>query len=259
MKHFCSILFLLLLFSCNSKKDFSLNADWFVVQQSYDYSDSSGYQSMALQINTNGSYTHFGVNFYNTGTWKWNELTKQITLLPLEGNPQNGKFIFEVVGQKKDELQVKRIIKKENVWVKYKSIDKWYRSINASASNPFDDKYNQWRIKPTKLETKEEVRIRTLQYVEFLKICFTYQVENKIESLTHGWYPQPFKLHFINTARMAYNTELTDWYKCFFNEEQGIEAYKIISKTMSKIKLRNKETLAERNLDLITQLLKEIE
>lgn len=255
MKYFLAFAISLFLAGCNPNTKFSLNGDWFIVQQGYNDQDSSGYENMALSLKSNGSYTHFAANFYNYGNWKWDAQTSRITLTPTSGNPRNGTFVFELIKQEKDQIQIQRILRKGNVLVKRKLVDVWFGNKNMVAESPFESKYNLWRIKPATPETKEQIRERTFQYLQFLRICFQYQVDNKIESLTHGWYPQPFQLHFVNAARMAYNTELRDWYACFYNEEQAVEAYKLISGTMHKLKVHNKETLAERNLDLIIQLL----
>lgn len=257
MKHLVVLFICISIAGCNLNTKFSLNGDWFIIQQGYNDQDSSGYENMALSLRSNGTYTHFAANFYNYGNWKWDAQTSRITLTPTSGNPRNGTFVFELIKQEKDQIQIQRILKKGNTLVKRKLVDIWFGNKNLVAESPFESKYNQWRIKPTNPETKEQIRERTFQYIQFLKICFQYQVVNKIESLTHGWYPQPFQLHFVNTARMAYSNELIDWNACFYNEEQAVEAYKLISGTMYKLKVHNKETIAERNLDLVVQLMNE--
>ncbi len=255
MKYLFILFICISIVGCNPNTKFSLNGDWFIVQEGYNDQDSSGYENMALNLKSDGSYAHFAANFYNYGKWKWDATTSRITLTPESGHPRNGTFVFELVKQEKEEVQVKRILQKGEVLVKRKKADKWFGNKNMVSESPFESKYNQWRVKPTNPETREQIRERTFQYIQFLKICFQYQVDNKIESLTHGWYPQPFQLHFINTARMAYSNELIDWNACFYNEEQAVEAYKLISGTMYKLKVHNKETIAERNLDLVVQLL----
>lgn len=250
-----SFIFCLFLVACNFEKKFVFSKDWYIIQPSYNSSDSSGYENMALHLAPNGSYTHFAANFYNTGKWKWDETQSKITLIPEEGNHLNGTFVFEVIEKKSTELIVKKIIKKGDVLVRKKNVDTWFGVQNTTSLNPFDASLNEWRIKPSNLETIEQIRSRTFKYLEFLKIYFSYLVENKIENLTHGWYPQPFQMNYVNTARMAYSTELLDWNNCFFNEEQAVEGYKLISGVMYKMKIHNKETIAERNLDLVNQLI----
>jgi hypothetical protein len=262
MKFFQYIILFVLVFllSCKQEeKKFDLTKDWFIIQPGFNDNDSSGYENMALSLNEDGTYTHFAVHFYNYGKWEWRERDSKIVLNPSSGYPLNGTFIFELADYKPEQLQVKRIIKKGNTTIRKKNVDVWFGNKNTTKFNPFIADFNTWRIKPASSETKEQIRKRTLDYLNFLKVYFSYLVDNKIENLTHGWYPQPFQLHFANTARMAYSNELNDWNKCFFNEEQAIEGYKIFSGVIYKVKLHHKESVAERNLDMVNQLLEVIE
>ncbi|MCU0322180.1 MAG: hypothetical protein MUE72_07170 [Chitinophagaceae bacterium] len=70
-------------------------------------------------------------------------------------------------------------------------------------------------------------------------------------------FEQPRASAFL--SRMAYSNELNDWNRCFFNEEQAVEGYKVFSGVIYKVKLHHKESVAERNLDMVNQLLEVIE
>ena len=92
-----SFIFCLFLIACNFEKKFVFSKDWYIIQPSYNSSDSSGYENMALHIAPNGSYTHFAANFYNTGKWKWDETQSKIILMPENGNHLYETFLFEVI------------------------------------------------------------------------------------------------------------------------------------------------------------------
>lgn len=244
------------LFSCKEKSNNFFAKDWYLIQAGFNDNDSSGYENMALSLNEDGTYSHYAVGFYNYGKWEWSEGEQVIRLMPDSGNQLNGTFVFEVVEKKEEgEISVKRILKKGNVLVKKKRADTWYSVENKTKYNPFKPELNTWRIKPSAPESKEQIKARTILYIQFLKEYFNYIIENDLQYLTYGWYPQPFRLHFANTARMSYSTELIDWNKCFYNEEQAVEGYKLLSGSMYYLKLKHRESLAERNLDLVNQLL----
>ena len=57
---------------------------------------------------------------------------------------------------------------------------------------------------------------------------------------------------------MAYSNELIDWYNCFFNDEQGIQGYQLISGALMKVKIEGKDDVS-RNLNCTEQLLKQIQ
>lgn len=73
------------------------------------------------------------------------------------------------------------------------------------------------------------------------------------------WYATPIQLHYGNGVRMSYNTELTDWYSCFYNEAEAIEAYKLLGGAMKKSTMVfNDNFIYSRNLAYIKQLIKAI-
>lgn len=256
MKIFQVLLCSLWLLSCKQEPNQKFVKDWYFIQSGFNDNDSSGYENMALSLRDDGTYSHYAVSFYNYGKWEWSEGEKVIRLIPDSGNQLNGTFVFEVTERKgDDEISVKRIQKKGNVLVKKKKPDTWYGVQNKTKYTPFNPALNTWRIKPKTLESAEQIKARTILYIQFLKEYFHYIIENDLQYLTYGWYPQPFRLHFANTARMSYSTELIDWNKCFYNEEQAVEGYKLFSGSMYYLKLKHRESLAERNLDLLNQLL----
>jgi hypothetical protein len=131
--------------------------------------------------------------------------------------------------------------------------------FNRSKEDPFSPSMNSWRIKPVQEETEEQIKKRTINYLHFLKSLYKYALDNKLVAITRAWYPEPIQMYFANGVRMAYNNEVIDWYQCFYNDEQAIEAYKLLSATMHKLKVPKTETIAERNIDIINQIEKLIE
>lgn len=128
---------------------------------------------------------------------------------------------------------------------------------NQSASDPYSKNMNRWRIKPGQPETHEQVQQRVVAYLNFLLVLYTHAKENNLENVGGSWYPQPVKF-YSNKASMAYAKELTDWYNCFFNDEQAIRGYQLISGALMKVKIKGENDVS-RNINCIEQLLKEIQ
>jgi hypothetical protein len=66
------------------------------------------------------------------------------------------------------------------------------------------------------------------------------------------------KMESPGAITMANSAELKDWYGCFYNEDQAVEGYKIISGPFMNVKLKGNPDLNERNADVVDQLLQQL-
>jgi hypothetical protein len=126
-------------------------------------------------------------------------------------------------------------------------------TANLSEFDPYSEASNTWRNKPATAESSANIKKRTVSYLNFLLILFQHQKKNKIETVRQSWYPQPIQF-YTNAVRMAYSNEVIDWYNCFYNDEQGIEAYKLISGALQRVKITG-DTDVDRNINCVEQLL----
>ncbi|RXK57380.1 hypothetical protein ESA94_21190 [Lacibacter luteus] len=124
---------------------------------------------------------------------------------------------------------------------------------NVSKDDPFAAAMHKWRAKPTSEETTAQLKERTKAYLQFLLALYRHAKDNDIENPGGTWYPQPIKF-FGNKVRMAYADELADWNKCFYNEAQAVEGYKLISGGLMRVKITG-ENDVERNINCVEQLL----
>ena len=92
-----------------------------------------------------------------------------------------------------------------------------------------------------------------MAYLNFLNALYNHAKDNNLENAGGKWYPQPIKF-YSNKVSMAYANELTDWYNCFYNEEQGIEGYKLISAALRKVKIKGEDDNS-RFINCVEQLL----
>lgn len=258
MKYFIGVLLLFSL-ACKQTKKNALPQEWYKIQQGYNDYDSSGFENMVLRLYNDGTYSHYAANFYNFGTWKWNDTT-WLTLTPKEGNLTTNQQILEVNKSTNDKFKVQKIKKENGLLLRSKKVsDFLINESNQSKQDPYSKANNLWRIKPTASESLSQIRDRTVKYLNFLKALYQHAIDNKLQVLTIGWYAAPLQMNYANGFRMSYSTEVKDWYACFYNEEEGIEAYKMISGTIGKIKVHEIESKPERNLDILEQMIKVIE
>ncbi|MCU0388766.1 MAG: hypothetical protein MUE71_09185 [Chitinophagaceae bacterium] len=116
-----------------------------------------------------------------------------------------------------------------------------------SEANPFTNTMQEWRAKPSRAESPEAIKARTIAYLQFLKNFYAFTALNKIENPDTDWFPNVMKMDNYGSVRLSYSNELKDWYKCFYNEGQAVEAYKIISGPFLNVKLKKMEDLNLRN------------
>lgn len=254
---FTGILFLLI--SCgepNPQKEVAAdpqNCEWYVVPKSSWNSRSNRLDMYALRLYSNGNYVFCADLIFEAGTWQFDE-EKQLMILRsknedgteqvryvVDEQQKNGKTLFQFYHQYPVvETEVDEIVEVRAV-------------SNISNSDPFNTNLHEWRKKPAAPESPQQIKDRTLSYLRFLETFYTHAIENDLENPGGRWYPQPLKF-YSNKVSMAYADELADWYNCFYNEEQGIEAYKLLSGALMKVKIAG-ENDNTRNLNCVKQLI----
>lgn len=254
MKYLIGLL-VLFSFSCKKAKKKALPDVFCKMQADFNVDDSAGYQNMMLRLYADGSYSHFAANFYNFGTWSWSDSSTFLTLTPKQGSPSTVPQMFVIEKMLSDQFRFRKIKKEGNVTLREKGASIFTGFNNVSKADPFSPKNNSWRIRPVSSESPEQIKKRTRDYLEFLAQYYQYTIDNDIQNLTSGWYPAPMQMNYNNGVRMAYNTEVKDWYACFYSEAEGIEAYKMITLSMRKARVNEIVDLRERNLDIVKQII----
>ncbi len=260
MKTYIKILLLatIICFGCNSKYQEvkkGLPAVLFKTDDFFNQFDSSGNDGLALRVYENGTYSQFGYNFFAYGNWVWNEEKKTIKLNPITSKDSNFVQQFKVVRNKDEHFLVKKIIVQQGKSLVERNENAAIGLYVSTGKDPFAKSVNTWRIKPTKAETQQEIKLRTQKYLEFLLVYYEFVQENKLSFFTYGWYATPIRLHYGNGVRMAYENELVDWYSCFYNVDQATEAYKLLGGAMRKSRIKNIPSKVERNIDYVKQLI----
>lgn len=225
------------------------------IENAFNNFDSSGNEGLVIRLYENGTYSHFAYNFYAYGNWQWSEGKKRITLTPTQS--KDSSFVQEFKIEKK-ELQnyaIKKVIHQDDKTLVERNEHIALGIVDVKGKDPFTKELNAWRIRPQKSETKEEIKKRTLDYLQFLLIYHEFMKENKMNVYVYSWYATPIQMHYGNGVRMAYSDELTDWYSCFYSVEEGNEGYKFLGSALRKSKIKPIESKAERNADYIKQMI----
>jgi hypothetical protein len=211
---------------------------------------------MVLKLNEDSTYCHYAVNFYSFGKWRWNNKSMRLLLTPTSGNTVPKRRFLEISLLRYNMISTKKIIKSSNgLTTEHDSTI--FNTLNTQSKiDPLSLENNTWRIRPMQPETPEQIKKRTVDYLKFVRAYNQHLLDANIIEYTTGWYPKPVLMQFGNGVRMAYDDELNDWYACFYNKDQAIEGYKLMSGSMYYITIHHKENLLDRNIDVIDQLLK---
>lgn len=253
-------LFLLACNTSNKEVKVGLPTVIFKIDEAYIKLDTTGNEGLAIRFYSNGTYSHFAYNFYAYGKWKWNENTRMVSLTPETSKDNNIEQHFKIEVNEDNSYTIRKMVEVDKYVFKNQSPYKLIVAKNAdNDADPFSKSMNSWRIKPAQSESKEAIRMRTLNYLKFLECYYEYLQDNQLNVYTTMWYATPIQLHYGNGVRMSYNTELTDWYSCFYNEAEAIEAYKLLGGAMKKSTMVfNDNFIYSRNLAYIKQLIKAI-
>ena len=229
------------------------NCEWYVVPNSSLNGKKNRLDMYVLRLYSNGGYVFCADLLFETGTWRFDEEKR---LMILASRKEDGTDQLRYVVDEKQKYGGTLFQFYHQYPIIENDVDEEVEVIavnNSSNSDPFNNSLHQWRKKPLNAESAEQIKSRTLTYLRFLEAFYAHAIDNNLENPGGRWYPQPVKF-YSNKVSMAYADELTDWYSCFYNEEQGIEGYKLISGALMNVKITG-ETDNSRNLNCVKQLI----
>lgn len=254
---FAGILFLFI--SCGEpdlQKEIAVdtqNCEWYVVPKSSQNSKRNQLDMYVLRLYANGSYVFCADYLFETGTWQFDE-EKQLMILRSKNEDSTEQIRYVADEKQKNGTTLFQFFHQYPVVETEVDETVEVRAVaNISSSDPFNTNFHTWRKKPVATESAAQIKIRALNYLRFLETFYSHAIENGLENPGGRWYPQPLKF-FSNKVSMAYSNELPDWYACFYNEEQGIEAYKLLSGALMQVKIAGDDDNS-RNLNCVKQLI----
>ena len=158
-------------------------------------------------------------NFSRTG--------KQISAAFNDG----GKATYTVKQLHATELQLQRNEKNSQTLLYLKADGKLFRS---DKKNPFDPSLNQWRVKPKKPETKEEIRLRLKQYLQFYAAYFYDNIQRGTTEINFLGLPCCFKWYKGGIYIQNENKLDKKFILCFYSKDQALEARQILEDALGK-------------------------
>lgn len=261
------LLFAVVVFSCKPEtKELPENEAKDFVWVSADCSDGSAGILLCpysyLRLFDNGSFTGGALRGYVSGTWNLDSATQQIWLKPIDkvtDTEETNFTVLEVLEKSPNSMQVAVLRVGEAIFEEGKRTMQLQKAPVSFDRDPFRVDNNLWRNKPDKPESAGQIKDRVLGYLNFLKMFYEFASKNNLERLDVDWFPTPMKMESPGSITMAYANELSHWNACFYNEEQAIEGYKIISGPFLKVKLKGNPDLNQRNVAVINQILEALE
>lgn len=253
-----------LFFSCGTETTADRKAvnpkdcEWYVVlNEKTDVRKNNNLDLYCIRFYPSGEYTFCADLLFEQGRWSFDERKKVLKLTPSQNDSTAVEryLVDQVLPGNRTQFSFYHVFPPDKS--NPDEMIEVHALANQSKSDPYSQEMSTWRRKPRDKETPEQIQERVVAYLNFMLALYNHAADNKLENAGGTWYPQPVKF-FSNKVSMAYSNELTDWYNCFYNEEQGIRGYQLISGALMKVKIKGEDDLS-RNINCTEQLLKEIQ
>ena len=210
-----------------------------------------------IRLHKNKTFIAGALRGYSAGTWQKDTAAKVIFLMPDASSSQDerAKTLLQINYHSANYLNL--IMARSEVDITNGNLQllRMRPAIIQEGADPFLTSMQQWRSKPAKPESPDELKTRVVAYLTFLNNFYAFAANNKMDHPDTDWFPNVMKMDNPGMVRLSYTTELKDWYDCFYSEEQAVEGYKIISGPFTKITLKKMNDINERNHDVILQIL----
>jgi hypothetical protein len=229
-----------------------------ITLQDVDESTSLLLSIRSFDFFSDGSFVKNYRSAWYYGTWSINDDTKIITLKYENAADRHDKDLYKVTALATDELN---IINKElntSTILKFVSTESKLKNM---ADEPFHIANNQWRIKPTSIETDDEIKQRLKANLQFFALFYKWAIVKNDEHIS--FYGLPTCLQWYGGGiYMQKQEDLKDnWLNCFYNKQQALKAYALMEKVMGKKYSWPKENIGwvKKNLFVLEQMIKNLE
>jgi hypothetical protein len=97
-------------------------------------------------------------------------------------------------------------------------------------NDPFHPSNNQWRIKPLKKETNQQIHDRVRSCVKFFALYYRDNIKRQVDEISFLGLPAIFKW-YSGGIGVPERIEVDEsWRNCFYNKEQAMQGYEIMRK-----------------------------
>jgi len=161
------------------------------------------------------------------GTWQYDKDQKKITFHYSKGE----KDVYKIAAMAADELVMVNTGIDSETQLKFVSAGKRYKNVE---DDPFHISNNQWRLHPKKPESTEEVRKRLKDYLHFNILFYRDNLAKESKEISFYGLPTCLKW-YAGGIYMVKEADLNaNWFYCFYNKNQAMEAYKMMGELVTK-------------------------
>jgi hypothetical protein len=168
---------------------------------------------------------------FTFGTWKENEDAKKITLELKE----LGKFELnkEIQLGENDELEYLILKGKNAKGAELKLLLKKDDYFEFETKDLLSFAWNKWRVKPTKKESKEQIKSRVLAQIDYMNGYFTLLDEREYTSFFESHLTSPYK--FYSNGISLDPSYLTEYNNIFYDYNDAAEAYNYLKGGLNSV------------------------
>jgi hypothetical protein len=185
------------------------------------------------------------------GHWSFDNPAKTITL-KYEGK-DGGKDVYKIAAIAPKELIVINTGINSITKLKFIASGTHYSDITA---DPYHISNNQWRIAPNKAETDEAIRKRLKDCLHFYILFYKDNIAKEEKKISFYGFPTCLKWYAGGIFIVKQDQLASNWYKCFYNKDQAIKAYKMMDAIIGKKYTWPKEKVSwvQKNLSVLEQM-----
>lgn len=177
------------------------------------------YRGMAFY--NDGSMVRNPRSYISLGKWQYDDATKTITMNLSDG--ENYKYKIKAVSA--DELQLIDLEDASPTVITYVSQAFGYKK---NEDDPFYTANNQWRIKPKKPETQEQINKRVRDCVRFYGLFYNDNLLRDTSIISFIGLPSCFNWYSGGIGVQKAEKLGYDWQACFYDKAQALKAHALL-------------------------------
>lgn len=195
------------------------------------------------------TYTRNVRNAMEYGTWQYNNETKTVTVT----SSDNSRDVYKLAAIGPDDMIVLNQSSGSSTKLTFLATGVRYKN---NSDDPFYIDNNRWRIRPKVSETDEQVRKRLKECIYFHILFYRDNLEKKERIISFYGFPSCVKWYGGGIGLIKEDELPDNWYACFYNKAQALQAQKIMGAVISKKYKWNtgKVSWVKKNLEVLEQM-----
>ena len=181
----------------------------------------------SFYLSGDGTFVKNPRNAIIVGNWQYDEGNKTITLNEADGS----KTVYKIGAVGHKELIVINKGEGSITQLKFVSAGKQYKEYKE---DPFHVSNNGWRIAPTKSESELAIRERLKGFVRFHILFYRDNLAKDEKVISFYGFPTCLRWYAGGIYLTKQKDIAANWYQCFYNKEQALEAYAMMEKALAK-------------------------